>query len=411
VVSNVNSRPRICLVVSDFYTVRVFLLDQIRALSKRYEVTVVANVTDRNLLRNLHLEAELVPLAIVRKIDLWRDALALLQLFLLIRKRKFTLIHSITPKAGLLTMTAAKLAGVPTRIHTFTGQVWVTRSGWMRKVLKWADTITACCATQILTDSPSQLRFLIAERIVKARRIHVRGNGSICGVDPTRFRPDAAARRRVRVEISIPDDASLFLFAGRLTEDKGVLDLARAFQRIAERNQNSYLLFVGPDEGNLEGKIRCLCPSAGEQIRFLGHSQFIEQYMAAADVLCLPSYREGFGNVVIEAAAAGIPAIASRIYGLTDAVVDGITGCLHQPGNCSELARAMASLAANRSLRLQLGRQARARATKDFSMHSITASLLTFYAEQLAALPSSATGLSAPAKRISDPQIAGRRIQ
>ncbi len=365
-------------------TVSAFLEDQIRALSRNYEVTVVANTDDRGSLRRLNLDAEFVPVAISREIDLRRDVLALMNLYLLFSKRKFTLIHPITPKAGLLSMTAGKLAGIPVRIHTFTGQVWAARSGATRSILKRADKLTVFCATRVLTDSQSQLRFLIAEGVVGVGQCRVLAKGSLCGVDPSRFRPDAAARRRVRDKCSIPEDASVFLFVGRLKRDKGVLDLARAFAHVARQRANAYLIYAGPDEGGMEGEIRSLCSSCAERVRFTGRTRFPEQYMAAADMICLPSYREGFGNVVIEAAAAGIPAIASRIYGLTDAVEDGVTGCLHRPGNWEELAQAMETLAANHSLRLRLGQQARARASQDFALQTLTEALLAFYLEQFA---------------------------
>ena len=400
--TNSGNCPRICIVVSDFMTVQAFLQDQIRTLSEMYEVTVVANTSDGDSLRLLDLNAELVPAPIRRNIDLWQDVRALLSLYSLFRKRKFTLVHSITPKAGLLSMLAGKFARIPTRVHTFTGQVWATASGWTRYLLKSADKLTAFCATQVLADSKSQLNFLVDEGVVGARKCRVLEHGSISGVDVSRFRPDAAARRRVRDEAFIPDDALVFLFVGRLNKDKGVLDLAEAFEHIAARTGNAYLVCVGPDEGDMEARIRGICRSCGERLRFVGQTRFPEQYMAAADVVCLPSYREGFGSVVIEAAATGIPAIASRIYGLTDAVQDGVTGCLHRPGNCQELADAMGSLAANQSLRRQLGQYARERATEDFAVRTLTKALLAFYSEQLAAQASTAASSGQPAKRAFD---------
>lgn len=381
--TNTGNRRRICIVVSDFMTVQAFLQDQIRKLSEMYEVVVVANTDDTSSLRRLNLNAELLPVPVPRNLDLWRDARALVSLYSLFRKQKFALVHSVTPKAGLLSMAAGKLAGIPNRIHTFTGQVWVTRSGLMRCLLKSADKLIALCATRVLVDSKSQLEFLVGENVVDMQKAQVLANGSISGVDTSRFRPDAEARRRVREELSTPEAASVFLFVGRLNLDKGVLDLAKAFAQISPRNPSAYLLFVGPDEGGMEARIRTLCSLSGGHLHFVGPTRIPEQYLAAADVLCLPSYREGFGSVVIEAAAVGIPAIASRIYGLIDAVQDGITGCLHQPGNVDELAAAMESLSANRPLRERLGMQARMRANQDFAVQTLTAALLAFYAEQL----------------------------
>jgi lipopolysaccharide/colanic/teichoic acid biosynthesis glycosyltransferase/glycosyltransferase involved in cell wall biosynthesis len=400
--TNSGNRQRICIVVSDFMTVQAFLQDQIRALSRTYAVTVVANTGDRDSLRRLDLNAELVPIPIQRNIDPWQDVRALLSLCSLFQKRKFALIHSITPKAGLLSMCAGKLTGVAARIHTFTGQVWVTTSGLTRYLLKSADKLTAFCATQVLADSKSQLKFLIDEGVVDVRKIRVLENGSISGVDESRFRPDAAARRQVRGQASIPKDAFVFLFVGRLNKDKGVLDLAKAFEHVAARTESAYLVCVGPDEDAMEARMRKICSSCGERLRFVGPTCLPEQYMAAADVLCLPSYREGFGSVVIEAAATGIPAIASRIYGLTDAVQDGVTGCLHQPGNGQELANAMGSLATSHALREQLGQNARERANKDFGVQTLTQALLAFYSEQFATEAPAAGSFGQKAKRAFD---------
>ncbi len=299
-------------------------------------------------------------------------------------------------------MAAGRLAGIPTRVHTFTGQVWATASGLTRRLLKLADQLTAFCATQVLTDSTSQLKFLIDEDVVGISKCRVLENGSISGVDVSRFRPDATARRRVRDKASIQEDALVFLFVGRLNKDKGVLDLAEAFEHVAARTGNAYLVCVGPDEDTMEARIRSICSSCEARLRFVGSTCFPEQYMAAADVICLPSYREGFGSVVIEAAATGIPAIASRIYGLTDAVQDGVTGCLHQPGNWQELADAMGSLAANHALREQLGRKARERAITDFAVQRLTEALLAFYSEQLAVEVSPATSFGQMSKRAFD---------
>ena len=400
--SNKGNRLRICIVVSDFMTVQAFLQNQIRALSEMYEITVVANTDDRDALHRLGLNAELVSVSIPRAVHFWRDARALVNLHSLFRKRKFDLIHSITPKAGLLSMAVARLAGVPIRIHTFTGQVWATASGLRRRSLKLADQLTAFCATQVLADSQSQLKFLNDEGVVSARKCRVLANGSISGVDVSRFCPDAAARQRVRNEASIPEDAFVFLFVGRLNKDKGVLDLAKAFDHVAAQGGNAHLVCAGPDEAGMETQMRSICVSCVERLHFVGETRFPERYMAAADVLCLPSYREGFGSVVIEAAATGIPAIASGIYGLTDAVQNGVTGCLHRPGNCEELADAMESLVANRSLREQLGRQARARVNKHFAVHTLTDAVLTFYSQQLSAKASASASSGQRLKRVFD---------
>ena len=376
-------RKRICLVVASEITATAFLLDQIREAALQYEVCVVLNTRDTSFLIPYGITAEVVAVPIERVIRPLADLRALIALWRLFRARRFDLVHSVSPKAGLLAMLAGFLAHVPRRLHVFTGQVWATRSGLARASLKAVDTLLAALATHILVDSPSQRDFLISAGVVSRDKSTVLAQGSISGVDPARFHPDAVASTAVRQELQIPAHGVLFLYLGRLNRDKGMLDLAAAFAQLCRQRDDVWLALVGPDEQGLEARITQLCAQCADRLRIVGYTSRPERFMAAADVFCLPSYREGFGTVILEAAACGVPGIASRIYGVTDAVVDGVTGMLFAPGDTIALAAAMARLAGDPTARRALGEAARARVLADFPMRTLTSALLAFYAKIL----------------------------
>lgn len=364
------TRPRILIVTAVALTVRAFLMNYLRALSAFADVTVVCSDDDSNLKASLPPGVEYLPLPISRKINPGRDLGALIRLIALIRQQPFDMVHSVTPKAGLLAQIAAGICRVAVRVHTFTGQVWVTRRGFSRLLLKRLDHVIARCATHVLADSGSQRDFLVHQGVVEATKIQVLGDGSISGVDTDRFRPDPECRRHVRERLGYTDSDVVALFLGRLNPDKGVLDLAQAFVRVSVEQPNLALLLVGPDEAGMATEIAKISEQ-NSRLLVLGHTPRPEAFMAAADVFCLPSYREGFGSVVIEAAACGLPALASGIYGLTDAVEDGVSGVLHPPGDVDAIAAALARFAGDRIWRNQLGRQARERVGSKFSAERV----------------------------------------
>ena len=364
-------------------SVVVFMLPHLKAMQTQFTLQVMANTRETDLLQQRGLDISLDCAPVEREIRPLADLKALWWLYKRFRIEQPAAVHTLTPKAGLLGMTAAWLAKVPLRVHTFTGQVWVTRQGPMRWLLKVADQCIATLATDVLVDSPSQREFLITEGVVSASRSSVLGAGSICGVDTQRFVPNLAVRKIVRGELGASDDALVCLYLGRLNRDKGVLDLAAAFAQVAINNPKAELWIVGPDEDELFGQMQNLLFAVSHKIKRVGYTNKPERFMQAADLFCLPSYREGFGSSVIEAAACGVPALASRIYGLTDAVVEGQTGWLHKAGDVEDLTVKLTSLLLDKTELMNKGINARNNAINLFEQVKITAEMNHFYEKKL----------------------------
>jgi glycosyltransferase involved in cell wall biosynthesis len=372
---------RLCFVATVPAAIHSFLRDNIIACSEKWVICVVSSPDEVNLLRDLN--AEYVPIIIERKPSFWRDLFALVRLILLFKLERFNLVQSITPKAGLLTMLAGFLSGVPIRIHTFTGQVWVSKLGFERFLLKIFDRLIVLFSTNIFVDSPSQRDFLVAEGVLPKNKGIVIGGGSICGVDTNRFLPDAQARDVIRSELDIGAHQTVILFLGRLNRDKGILDLASAFSSIASQDKNVVLLLIGAEENVSFSEIQEICGVGRDRLRRVGFTPEPQRYMAAADIFCLPSYREGFGQAIIEAASCGVPAVASRIYGIIDAVEDGKTGLLSAPRDVSALVRNLQLLIGDKELCREMGCAARSRAKMHFSREKIVYELVSFYGELL----------------------------
>lgn len=377
---NVRRKKKVCFVATLEMSIRAFLVDHMVLLQDEFELCVVCSTDNPGFLEPYGIRARVIPVPIPRSISPRNDVKALFALFTIFRQERFDIVHSIMPKSGLLAMTAAFAARVPTRVHTFTGQVWKNLRGLRRFVLKTMDRVLVACATDILVDSPSQREFLIAQGIVGRGESAVIANGSMCGVDPRRFRFDEGARRALRQEWDIGPDETVFFFLGRLNRDKGILDLARAFAALrATHGVKAHLVLAGPDEENVKEEVLEICSRCAERVHVPGPTNTPERLMSASDVLCLPSHREGFGLVVIEAAAVGIPSIGSRIYGITDAIEEGLTGFLFEMGSHHDLMLKMTKLSEDPSLARRMGERARDFALAGFSREKVTAAMFEYY--------------------------------
>jgi glycosyltransferase involved in cell wall biosynthesis len=361
-------KEKLAIIVSIPMTARVFLSHQINALVEFYDVTIITNLNGNDsILDNISNKVDIVNLPIERNVDLFLDFKALFLLTLVFYKNRFSLVHSVSPKAGLLTSIAAWIVRIPNRLHTFTGQVWMTKKGVNRWFLKLLDKIIVILNTNILVDSLSQDLSIVL------------GNGSISGVDVNRFQPSKIHRNLIRKQLNIKNDCVIFLFVGRLKKEKGIFELVEAFKNVSEQHNNVALLIVGPDEEGLKQELISRLEICKEFVRFVDFTKTPEQYMAASDVFVLPSYREGFGSVIIEVASCGVTSIGSNIYGLSDAIKEGETGLLVSAGSSKLLEGAMLKLFNNHKLRNEMGLNARKRAIYHFSQDNITLKILQLY--------------------------------
>ena len=376
-------RRRLCWIATTPFQFNAFLHPHVREIAKHHDLTLALNLNDEYKLQTPEAAVQVVGVPIARRISPLRDLAALLALLRLITRGRFDAVHSFAPKAGLLGMIAAWLARVPVRVHSFQGEVWASRRGPMRALLKAADRLTAKLATRVLVVGRGEKTFLEDEGVISRGRAVVLGDGSIAGIDTARYRPNAAARAGVRTQLQVKDTEVLLLFLGRLVRDKGVLDLAAAFNLACNRNPNLALAFVGPDEEELAAEIRAAAGASAGRVRFVGYTQRSEDYLAASDIVCLPSYREGFSTVILEAAACGIPVLASRIYGTEDTLIDGVTGrylsALDPPG----WSNAIVELAADAARREQMGRAGRSHVLERYRVERLVAEMQKFYESAL----------------------------
>lgn len=315
-----------------------FMLDHVTKFKDDYEITCISSPNDDKCkLKDVAHSADIrtLPLPMERRISPLKDIKSLWQMCRLLHKEKPDIVHSLTPKAGLVTMMAAWLVRIPIRIHTFTGLVFPTSKGIKRRILMFTDRMTCACATHIIPEGEGVKNDLLNNHITR-KPIHVLGFGNVRGIDLEHYNPELFNGKK-------DDGIFRFIFVGRIVGDKGINELVRAFHKLNKANPNTKLILIGPEEDNLD-PIKPEIKSEIEDnssIEALGSQNDVRPFYGEADALVFPSYREGFPNVVIEAGAMGLPSIVTDINGSREIIIDGENGTIVPPHDVDALYKAM----------------------------------------------------------------------
>lgn len=379
-------KPKLVIVATVSMPFATFLRGQPRFLAEHFDVVLVTSPDVLNARIAAHEGVRLVEIPMTRQITPGRDLKSLRDLVAFLRAEQPAIVHTYTPKAGLLGMVAARLAGVRHRFHSVLGLPHTESGGARRALLLTSENTTYRCASRLFSISHQMSAHLPSA--YGRRRVEVIGAGSINGLDTAVYSPAAiedSERTTLRASLDIDDGHLVLLFIGRVVGDKGVTELVDAFTKIAADHPVT-LLVVGPEEAELDPlppRVRELLGTHA-QIRRVPWADDVRPYLAIADVMVLPSYREGFGNVLLEAGAMGVPCVTTDIDGPNEIVRHEVNGLLVPPKDTVALESALRRLVENPQLRGQIAARARPAIVTQFDQGEFHESLLAAYRGALA---------------------------
>lgn len=356
----------------------IFCKDMLKELSSQYDILAVSSPgeeLDRVAARE---GVAIAKVAMQRHIAPFHDFISLLKLIRLFHREKPWIVHSMTPKAGLLCMIAAKVCRVPHRIHTFTGLIWPTASGLKRKILIATDKLLCSCATIIIPEGNGVKQDLLSARIT-SKPLNVLAHGNVRGIDLNHYRrSDEVVQQAKGLR---KDNTITYIFIGRLVADKGITELVNAFVKLNQLHDNTRLLLVGPKEQTISPLPSHILQTieSHKSIEAVGMQHDIRPWLAAADVFVFPSYREGFPNVVIEAGAMALPSIVTDINGSNEIIIEGKNGLIIPSHDSDSLFNSMLRLYSDSSLRQSLSRNARNLIADRFDCHLVRKALYDLY--------------------------------
>lgn len=363
-------------------SIRSFCRGLLRELEEQegYEVLAVSSPGDalEDIARDEGVRTAGVPME--RRISPFKDLVSLWRLYRVFRRERPAMVHSITPKAGLLSMMAAWAARVPVRLHTFTGLVFPTATGLKQKILIFTDRLTCACATHIVPEGEGVKNDLTNYHITR-KPLRVLGHGSVCGIDLTRFEriPEVMAA----AEALRRPDVFTFIFIGRLVGDKGINELVEAFKEVHRQYPATRLLLVGESESQLDPLQPATTAEIGANpaIEAVGRQNDVRPWLAASDALVFPSYREGFPNVVIEAGAMGLPSIVTDINGSREIIEDGRNGVVIPPRSSEALRDAMCAMISDADSRRAMASVSRQMVADRYEQGYVRRCLKEYYKE------------------------------
>jgi glycosyltransferase involved in cell wall biosynthesis len=351
-------------------------------IEKGYEVVGICAEDSQD---DLHIEnvrrqgVRVITVSMTRGFTPFRDLISLWKLYKIFKKENFDLIHYSTPKAGLLGAIAGKLEGCSALLFSLRGLAYDSFSGIKREIGRFCDVIACKCAHYIIVIAPSLKKEALKEKLASAEKMHVLGKGSSKGVNLEKFRLNEETQvkaKGIRKELGIKPENIVIGYVGRLTEDKKLVGLLEAFRNIHSENSIVHMLWIGdqdrrnslPDEVNRQTEEHPAIHLIPSQDKYK-----IANYMAAMDIFVLPSgsFREGFGNVVIEASAMEKPVIATNLAGSSSAVLDGITGILVKSHRAELLEKALKELIEDPQKRIKMGNAGRKWVEENFDRNEV----------------------------------------
>lgn len=344
-------------------SLKVLLKGQLRFMaSNGFDVKGVSSEGEelKEVIENEGIVMEAINMS--RKITPFQDLKSLWEMWNFLRKEKPQIVHTHTPKAGIIGMLAARLAGVPHRLHTVAGLPLMEATGTKRKILNIVEKLTYSSATRVYPNSKGLYDFILQNNFTQSNKLKIIANGSSNGIDTTFFSPDQVTeieRVTLREKLNIQPDDFVFVFVGRIVSDKGINELIKAFselQTVENKPAGIKLLLVG----GLENDLDPLNPETlaeinqNKDIISVGFQQDVRSFFAIADALVFPSYREGFPNVVMQAGAMGLPSIVSDINGCNEIIIEGENGLIIPSKNVEKLKEKMLTLAKDKNLYTKL---------------------------------------------------------
>ena len=370
-------------------SMRGLLQNQLKFMKEHgYEVVAVSS-DDPCFDDMLHDQGDIrgIRVNMQRHMSPFKDLKALWQLIKVFRKEKPFIVHTHTPKAGLLGMMAAKFTRVPHRLHTTAGLPLLVYGGFKRKILNSMERLTNACATQVFPNSFKMMEIMEDLRLCKSKKMKVIGNGSSNGIDTNHFSTDKTiadtgkSRDEWRAELGLKENDFAFVFVGRVVKDKGVNELVDCMRRLFPNFHNCRLIMVGQYEKNLDP----ITPENEEFFKtdksaiFMGWQKDVRPFMMAADALVFPSYREGFPNVVMQAGAMGLPAIVTDINGCNEIVEDGKNGRIIPAQDANALYDMMEWFLTHPSEVAEMASNARDEITSRYERQTVWNELLSLY--------------------------------
>ena len=369
-------------------SLKVLLKGQLRFMaSNGFDVKGVSSEGEE--LKEVHENEGIAVEAITmsRKITPFQDLKSLWEMWNFLRKEKPQIVHTHTPKAGIIGMLAARLAGVPHRLHTVAGLPLMETTGIKRKILNFVEKLTYSSATRVYPNSKGLYDFILQNNFTQSNKLKIIANGSSNGINTTFFSPEQVSeteKAALREKLNIQPDDFVFVFVGRIVSDKGINELIKAFselQTVENKPTDIKLLLVG----GLENDLDPLNPETLAEINqnrdiiSVGFQQDVRPFFAISDALVFPSYREGFPNVVMQAGAMGLPSIVSDINGCNEIIIEGENGLIIPSKNVKKLKEKMLTLAKDKNLYIKLKENSRRMIENRYEQSVVWKALLEEY--------------------------------